>query len=128
MQRSEEEGINISESPSAVVDDFVEINDASTEANTEEVKENSYAKESAKDTVARIFKESQAKNETGDQGQNQETGKTVSNKNQVGSKPELAEGIDPELLPPERLNSQQRQLFQNLPVGLKRGLHKTIKR
>lgn len=130
MPRSEEEGINTSESPSAIVDDFVEINpidDTSVEANTEEVKENTYAKESAKDTVARIFKESQAKDQTGDQGQNQEKGQTVANKNQVGSKPELAEGIDPELLPPERLNSQQRQLFQNLPVGLKRGLHKTIK-
>lgn len=132
MSGSEKEGIDVSESPSTVVDDFVEINpinDASPEANAEEVKDNSYAKESAKDTVARILKESTAKNEVGSEDPNQTQSKTVTNKNQVGldKKEELAEGIDPELLPPERLNSQQRQLFQNLPVGLKRGLHKTIK-
>lgn len=42
-------------------------------------------------------------------------------------KKKLLEDIDPELLPPERLRAQERQLFNNLPKGLKRGMHRMIK-
>lgn len=127
MQGSEKEGINPSESSNTIVDDYVQIDDSSIEVQSPEIEENPYAKESAKETVARVLKEDAANSEAGGEGAEKPTRKTVVNKNQQVSKEELAEGVDPELLPPERLDSKQRQIFQNLPVGLKRGLHKTIK-
>lgn len=42
--------------------------------------------------------------------------------------PEIdADALDPELQPPERLSPKAKLAFQNLPKGLKREIHKTIK-
>lgn len=82
--------------------------------------------ESARDTVARILKETRSKAAHGDEdkeGQKEAPGAEV----KPEEKKEVDDPYDPELSPPERLQAHEKQLFNNLPKGLKRALSRTVK-
>ena len=88
-------------------------------------------KESVKDTVARIAKEIGEGNK--DEGaEKAEEGDPAADKpadvKTLGRQPNKPDfESDPELMPPERLNAKEKQLFQNLPKGLKKAWHRAIK-
>lgn len=82
-------------------------------------------KESVRESVKRAYERIKKDGDTSKKAQ--ETGQKPG---QQEAKPEeLAKEleIDPELLPPERLNSAERQLFANLPKGMKRGVARMFK-
>jgi hypothetical protein len=91
--------------------------------------------ESVRDTVIRSLKELQAGNDNGNQEESSTQGETKVARGKDGkfAKPApvtetpLTDPEDPELSPPERLKPEAKKLFQNLPIGLKKELHRTVK-
>lgn len=87
-------------------------------------------KETAAQTAERILKGDTPDDKIGDEGTNfKETQTDVETKGevkQVRGKGKQEE-YDPELSPPERLDAASKQMFNNLPKGLKRAYHKAIK-
>ena len=82
--------------------------------------------ESVRDTTERIFKKLQKeaqgeRNQDGIDAQKQ----TDPEEQKADDKP--IEDFDPELEPPSRFSSRAKQLFSNLPKGLKRELNKTVR-
>lgn len=77
--------------------------------------------ETAQETVTRIASELAS---SGSKDQSQEE-KPLDPEEKAG--PVKVPDLDPELSPPERLNAAEKQLFNNLPKGLKRAFHKTVK-
>lgn len=104
----------------------VELESTPTEGTQDDTIEEAKEGESVRDTTERIFKKLQTK--------------TKGERNQDGTNPEkptdapdqeatnrALEDFDPELEPPARFNGRAKQLFNNLPKGLKRELNKTVR-
>jgi hypothetical protein len=98
-----------------------------TEVGSEPVEEN------ARDTVARVLAE--AKDGAGDEDTEAEAPKGAKQVRDADGKFKPAakqkdappEEFDPELSPPERFTARAKELFHNLPKGLKRELNKTVR-
>ncbi|CAB4203024.1 hypothetical protein UFOVP1365_16 [uncultured Caudovirales phage] len=111
------------------------IESDSTQETTPTEETNNGKEESVRDTVIRSLKELQAGNDNGDKEESSEESETkvVRGKDGKFAKPTLqaetplTDPEDPELLPPERLKPEAKKLFQNLPVGIKKELHRTVK-
>lgn len=92
--------------------------------------------ETPHETVERVLRESQAGEQSDGDENEEQISEPDSSKRQVPDKKGVKskegdddplEGVDPELVPPARLNAKEKQLFNNLPKGLKRAFHKSIK-
>lgn len=96
-----------------------------TDETTKEEPDEAPGKESVRESVKRAYARLQ---KNGDTGKETEKAKQEAGKQEPKSE-ELAKEfeIDPELLPPERLNAAERQLFSNLPKGMKRGVARMFK-
>lgn len=89
--------------------------------------------ESAKETLERFLGDAATTDEQlpGDKGEKEsepeetEAPREVAPKAQKGKAPK--DDFDPELLPPERLSERGRKAFQNLPPGLRREVHKSVR-
>ena len=107
-----------------------EVSSLDTPAETETISEPKH-NEKPQETAQRALRDLQGRSEkNGDQGET-DTPK-ASEKAQPakdGTEPKIVDDkdLDPELIPPQRLNAAEAKLFSNLPVGLKRALSRTVK-
>lgn len=105
------------------------------ESHVPEAKEDSPPKdESVRDTVIRSLKELQGKKDDGDQSASGESKEAQVVRTEDGKFAKKApeqqqqiEDLDPDLSPPERLKTAEKQMFNNLPKGLKRAFNRSIK-
>lgn len=116
------------EDVSGIQEETEEITGVFEGSNEKEELDDYDPKETAAQTADRILKGEVTDDKVRDEGKDFE-------KEEVKTKGEVKEvrgqkkndDLDPELSPPERLDAQGRQLFNNLPKGLKRQYHKAIK-
>lgn len=96
-----------------------------TDETTKEEPDEAPGKESVRESVKRAYARLQKNGDTGKEAEKakQEAGKQEPKSEELAKEFE----IDPELLPPERLNAAERQLFSNLPKGMKRGVARMFK-
>jgi hypothetical protein len=139
MQTGRESDTGVQETDGAEVDATPQQSDSEAEApqasdETSEV-DSEPVEESARETVARIL----AKAADGAGDEDSDAKETAKDPKQVrdadgkfkpaakNAKEPLPEEFDPDLSPPERFTARAKELFHNLPKGLKRELNKTVK-
>lgn len=87
--------------------------------------------ESARDTVLKELKKLQEGDVNGDKEEGSQEEKVVRGKDGKFTKPAPVEPViddlDPDLQAPERLKAHEKQLFNNLPKGLKRAFSRSVK-
>lgn len=106
-----------------------EVSALDTPAETEP-KSEAKPNEKPTETAQRALRDLQERSKNdGDQGADQPTKATEkAAAAKDGTKQVIDDkDLDPELLPPARFNAQEQKLFNNLPVGLKRALHRTTR-
>jgi hypothetical protein len=114
---------SVSETPAVEETEVVELHgEVEVEEKSEEPKDDS---ESVRDTVEKAYKELQEKG--GDDGSPDKKAEAPKDEKPAPIDPKLEAELDPELVPPERFRAHAKALFNNLPVGIKRELHKTIR-
>lgn len=82
--------------------------------------------ESVRDTTERIFKKLQAKAK-GERNQDGTDSEKQTDPAEQKANDQPIEDFDPELEPPSRFSNRAKQLFSNLPKGIKRELNKTVR-
>jgi hypothetical protein len=97
-----------------------------------ETQESEPENESAMETARRAFDELQRDGQEDEEAiqENKSLSKSQDNKldpKDKTKKPIGAEDFDPELSPPERLKAHEKQMFNNLPKGLKRAYNRSVK-
>jgi hypothetical protein len=96
----------------------------SNETEAEQIEtEQKPVRESVRETVERAHAE--LSKDAGSKDGDKETQGQSAEKADPGLKTD--DKFDPELSPPQRLNAQQKEMFNNLPKGLKRAFHRAIR-
>jgi len=110
-----------------VENDYSDENQENQEIESAET-EDPYKNESAGETAKRVYEELQRDGEAdeeekhGTQALQNTPQKTIGKRKSTGT-----EDFDPELSPPERLKVHEKEMFNNLPKGLKRAYSRSLK-
>ena len=129
MQTGTEDAGAVQEEPLEPATDAAPID--APEESTETIEtpnEDPVKNESARDTVKRALEEERKKLGDGNEGAKEEAREPLAAKPIKAKQVKAKKGeFDPEMFPPERLKAAEKELFNELPLPLKKAFHRTIK-